>query len=44
MTLLMEIVAQHNITLIFVSHDQSLAHYFSRTVSLPTINKIESHH
>ena len=38
MTLLMEVVTQHNITLIFVSHDLSLAKYFSRTVSLQLIN------
>ncbi|MBQ0719554.1 MAG: ABC transporter ATP-binding protein [Gammaproteobacteria bacterium] len=44
MTLLMEIVRQHNITLIFVSHDQSLARYFSRTVSLQAINTAGGHH
>lgn len=38
MTLLMETVTQHNITLIFVSHDQSLTQYFSRTVALQDIN------
>ena len=43
MTLLMDIVTQHDITLIFVSHDQSLARYFSRTVSLPAINAAGGH-
>ncbi len=38
MTLLMETVIQHSITLIFVSHDQSLARYFSRSVCLHDIN------
>lgn len=38
MTLLMETVTQHNITLIFVSHDQSLTQYFSRIVALQDIN------
>lgn len=44
MALLMEVVTQHPITLIFVSHDQSLAKHFSRTVSLPTINVAGGHH
>lgn len=44
MTLLMETVTQHNITLIFVSHDQSLTQYFSRTVALQDINTARGHH
>lgn len=44
MTLLMEVVTQHNITLIFVSHDQSLARYFSQVVSLEAINTARGHH
>ena len=38
MTMLMETVTRHNITLIFVSHDQSLTQYFSKTVALQDIN------
>lgn len=44
MTMLMETVTQHNITLIFVSHDQSLAQYFSRTVALQEINTARGNH
>jgi putative ABC transport system ATP-binding protein len=44
MTMLMETVTQHNITLIFVSHDQSLTRYFSRTVALQEINVARGHH
>jgi putative ABC transport system ATP-binding protein len=44
MTILMEIVTQHNITLIFVSHDQSLTRYFSRTVALQEINVARGNH
>lgn len=44
MKMLMEIVTQHNITLIFVSHDQSLAKYFSTTVALQEINIARGSH
>ena len=44
MTMLMETVTQHNITLIFVSHDQSLTRYFSRTVALQEINVARGNH
>lgn len=44
MTLLMKTVTQHNITLIFVSHDPSLTQYFSRTVALQDINTARGHH
>ena len=41
MSLLMSIVKQHKITLLFVSHDMSLSHYFSRVESLNEINQLE---
>lgn len=41
MTLLMSIVKNNNITLLFVSHDMSLSHYFNRVESLSNINRIE---
>ena len=41
MSLLMTIVKQHKITLLFVSHDMSLSHYFSRVESLNEINQLE---
>lgn len=41
MTLLMSIVKKHKITLLFVSHDMSLSHYFSRIESLNDINCME---
>lgn len=41
MTLLMSLVKSNNITLLFVSHDLSLAHYFSRVESLNEINQLE---
>ena len=44
MALLMDTVKQHNITLIFVSHDRSLERYFSEIVSLQKINTVRSHH
>ncbi|MBL4827875.1 MAG: ATP-binding cassette domain-containing protein [Spongiibacteraceae bacterium] len=44
MTLLMETVVKHKITLIFVSHDHALAKHFTRTVSLQAINRVGVHH
>lgn len=44
MALLMSIVEKNNITLLFVSHDMSLSHYFTRVQSLNDINKIECVH
>lgn len=41
MTLLMSIVKNSDITLLFVSHDMSLSHYFSRVESLNDINAVE---
>jgi putative ABC transport system ATP-binding protein len=41
MALLMSIVADNNITLLFVSHDMGLSHYFSRVESLSHINCLE---
>ena len=39
MSLLMDIVTEHKMTLLFVSHDLSLAHYFNRVESLCVINR-----
>jgi putative ABC transport system ATP-binding protein len=36
--LLLKQTEQNNVTLIFVSHDQTLAHYFSRTEAIEDIN------
>lgn len=45
MAQLMESVAAHNTTLLFVSHDLSLSSYFTQTVALEEINHIaEAHH
>jgi len=44
MALLMSIVEKNHITLLFVSHDMSLAHYFTRVESLNEINQIEYLH
>jgi putative ABC transport system ATP-binding protein len=44
MALLMSIVEENNITLLFVSHDMSLSHYFTRVESLNDINQIECEH
>jgi putative ABC transport system ATP-binding protein len=44
MVLLLQIARQHNITLIFVSHDESLAKYFSRTVALQELNVVKGRH
>lgn len=41
MTLLMSIVKKNGITLLFVSHDMSLSHYFKRVESLNDINFVE---
>ena len=38
MSLLTPLVAEHNITLLFVSHDLSLSQYFDRTEALSEIN------
>jgi putative ABC transport system ATP-binding protein len=34
----MTLVSKHNITLVFVSHDMSLANYFGRIDALSDIN------
>ncbi len=44
MSMLMERVAITDTTLLFVSHDQSLAKYFSQVQSLPEINKTSEAH
>jgi len=41
MALLMSIVKEHDITLVFVSHDMSLSSYFTRVESLNDINHVE---
>ena len=41
MELLMSIVKKNGITLLFVSHDMSLSHYFNRVESLNDINQLE---
>lgn len=41
MRLLMPIVAENRITLLFVSHDQSLATYFTKVESLNDFNRVE---
>ncbi|ROR98684.1 putative ABC transport system ATP-binding protein [Sinobacterium caligoides] len=41
MTLLMSLVEEHQITLLFVSHDMSLCRYFKRVDALTEINRIE---
>ncbi|MFB1000540.1 MAG: hypothetical protein QMC13_10000 [Colwellia sp.] len=40
----MSIVEENNITLLCVSHDMSLSHYFTRVESLNEINQIECEH
>lgn len=42
LSLLMELTADHGITLLFVSHDLSLAHYFERVDALSDINRAGS--
>lgn len=41
MNLLMSAVKKSSTTLLFVSHDMSLSHYFDRVESLDTINQLE---
>ena len=41
MRLLMSIVAENRMTLLFVSHDQSLATYFTKVESLNDFNRVE---
>lgn len=41
MTLLMSIVKRNDITLLFVSHDMSLSHYFKRVESFNEINHVK---
>lgn len=41
MAVLMSIVAENNISLLFVSHDMSLSHYFTRVEALSDINHSE---
>ena len=41
MALLMSMVTDHQMTLIFVSHDLSLSHYFSRTEQLNAFNQLK---
>ena len=41
MRLLMPIVAENRMTLLFVSHDQSLATYFTKVESLDDFNRVE---
>lgn len=43
MELLMSMAKNNQMTLIFVSHDLSLSHYFSRIESLEAVNRIKSH-
>ena len=43
MSQLMSLVAEHKITLLFVSHDLSLSHYFDRTEALGDINHASAH-
>jgi len=42
MSILMETAETHNMTVVFVSHDLSLNHYFSRVDSMNDINKVEA--
>lgn len=44
MALLMSVVAEHNMTLLFVSHDMSLAEHFTRVEALTDINCIGENH
>lgn len=43
-SLLLSMVSEHNITLLFVSHDMTLAKHFSRVESLADINRVEETH
>ena len=40
MSALMSLVSEHRITLLFVSHDMSLANYFGRIDALSEINAV----
>ena len=40
MSELMSLVTANNITLVFVSHDLSLSHYFKRMDALSTLNSV----
>lgn len=42
MSILMTTASAHNMTLVFVSHDLSLSHYFDRVDSMSDINKVEA--
>ena len=42
MSLLMTLCDENDMTLLFVSHDTRLSHYFDRTQSLPSINLVTS--
>jgi putative ABC transport system ATP-binding protein len=44
MALLMSTVAKNNTTLLFVSHDMSLSHYFNKVESLNEINQVDNLH
>jgi len=41
LSLLTELIAERNATLLFVSHDRSLAAHFDESLSLPAINRAE---
>ncbi len=41
MSVLMSLITENNITLVFVSHDMSLSHYFKRIDALSEINSLE---
>ncbi len=43
MSLLIALCTQHNMTLIFVSHDMTLSQYFDRIEAMPNINKEATH-
>lgn len=43
MALLMSMAKKHAMTLVVVSHDLSLSHYFNRIESLETINRLSRH-
>ncbi|WP_096085119.1 ABC transporter ATP-binding protein [Agaribacterium haliotis] len=42
MKLLMSLSKEHNISLLFVSHDMSLKHYFPRVEAMTDINRVEA--
>ncbi len=41
MAVLMSMLADHSVSLLFVSHDMSLSHYFSRVEALSDINQLK---